>query len=607
MDIIIVGNILKDVYLNLDSRTENYETDRNDVKWLNLSFNASEHHFFNRSSNFGGAAVTLETLQKMGLPASISDSKLNFLEEQSEDNIIPSAHRYILISENDVTYFAPSKLTESSFNPPAEAVKYLFIDRSASLNLTTVQKINAYLDLSRDTKLVLYVRDVNDQNLLSLVPRSSLIFLEDNGGNSEKTYALQLFPEQKTIHISEKKIIFNDVTEKITTDRINLFTHLSAYSVVAATILGGFVMGLSVEESFKLARAGVENAKVNSALSLKELQEIASTYDRENNLELIAANLVISKKGILAADESGGSIKKKFASNNIPDTYEKRREYRDILLTTPDLENYVNGVILFEETAYQKSESGQSFVDLLISKRIIPGIKVDQGLAPLTELIPDASPDDTYTKGLEDLETRLQKYYDIGLRFAKWRAAFTMTPSDAAIDKNCEILAKYAKICQENGFVPIVEPEVIYDGNYSLEECAKTTARILDNLFSKLKTYVNLKACLLKVNMILAGKQYKEQTPPEIVGQTTAEILKKHVPSDLAGIVFLSGGQTPEQATKNLAEIVKNGPFPWPVTFSFARALQDPALLTWAGDNRNIDAAKKAFQERLIANTEILN
>ena len=195
----------------------------------------------------------------------------------------------------------------------------------------------------------------------------------------------------------------------------------------------------------------------------------------------------------------------------------------------------------------------------------------------------------------------------MGLRFAKWRAAFGINPTDHAITENCRILAEYAAACQSAGLVPIVEPELVYDGYYTIDQSAKTTSKILDELFHKLADYhVNLRACILKVNMILAGKKFEQQSTPKEVGQKTAEVLKTHVPEDLAGIVFLSGGQTPEQATDNLREIIKNGTFPWPVTFSFARALQDPALYAWAGDNQNVEKARQAFLDRLIANTEVL-
>ncbi|MBO7718115.1 fructose-bisphosphate aldolase class I, partial [Candidatus Saccharibacteria bacterium] len=571
----------------------------------------SEHHFFSRNSSLGGAAVSLEVLQKLGIKAFISDSKLDFSEEKTDVN--PTlAHRYILISDGQVSYLSPSKFKKTTFSSPSETVDYLFIDRSANLDSETRSKIIAYLELSTKTKLVLYVKNFENDNLNKLLKRADLIFHENNGDVSEKLYApefAEIKPE-KIVTISENKLSYLNITENISIERVDMLTHLSAYSIAAATILGNFILGSSVEESLKLARLNVENSRLDAVLPLEKLKSLNENTDRSESLELIAANLLLKPKGILAADESGGSIKKKFEKLNIEDTPENRRDYRNILLSAPDLEKYVNGVILFDETARQTADNGQDFVNFLISRRIIPGIKVDQGL----EKFPDSL--ETWTRGLEGLPERLEEYHNLGLRFAKWRAAFELkintsgqilTPTDEAINENCRILAEYTKACQSAGLVPIVEPEVVYDGYYPIEKNAEITGKILDTLFEKLKEYgVKLPACILKVNMILAGKYFETKSTPEEVGRSTANILKEHVPETLAGVVLLSGGQTPKQATENLAEIIKNGPFPWPVTFSFARALQDPALNAWNGDNKNAEKAKSAFLERLIANQKAL-
>ena len=602
MNILVVGNVLKDVYLNLDTRTEHLETDKKNTKWLNVGFDTSEHHFFNRDSSFGGAAVSLEVLQKMGLTTTITNFDLQ-LENDGFTSTSPTGiYRYILIADDQVSYFVPTDSVATTFTPPTQPVNYLYIDRSANLDAKATAKIQSYLDTSPNTKLVLYIKNSSNQHLDDLVPYASLIFLE----NKE----IKGIDPTKLIYISENKLSYLDISEQISINRIDLLTHLSAYSIAAATILGGFILGDSVEDTFALARANIENSRLNSVLSLSEMQEIANHANLGNNLELIATNLVLKPKGILAADESGGSIKKKFAKLNIPDTYDNRRNYRNIFFTTPDLEKYVNGVILFDETARQLADNGQNYVHFLTSRQIIPGIKVDQGLAIFDNSL------ETYTKGLDGLERRLEEYYLMGLRFAKWRAAFEirlsasgniLTPTNHAIEENCRILSEYAKKCQSAGLVPIVEPEVVYDGYYSIEQNAEITSHILDILFNELNNFgVNLRACILKVNMILTGKNYKTPSTPEEVGIATAKVLKEHVPAELAGVVFLSGGQTVEQATDNLAAITKNGPFPWPVTFSFARALQDPALYAWAGNNENIDQARQAFLDRLIANVEAI-
>ena len=612
MNILVVGNVLKDVYLNLDNRTESFEVDKNNVKWLDFSFDASEHHFFSREASLGGAAVTLEVLSKLGLQTTITGSDLAYTDEGlNNPNSLAETYRYILVSDGHPSYLVPTNYKITDFVAPNDFHDYLYIDRSAELNQPIANKINAYLDISPNTKLIVYARNFKNPHLNSLLSRASLIFQEQNS-SSEEPYAPDLsnIDPKKLIKISEKQLSYLDINETISVDRIDVLTHLSAYSISAATILGCFILGHSVEDSLRMARINVENSKINSTLSLTELQQIAENMNPSENLELIAKNLVLSPKGILAADESGGSIAKKFASLNIPDTYENRRDYRNVLLSAPDLENYVNGVILFDETARQTADDGQNFIDYLTARRIIPGIKVDQGLANFDNSL------ETYTKGLDDLAERLREYYRLGLRFAKWRAAFNiylgkngnvLTPTTHAIEENCEILAKYALECQSAGLVPIVEPELVYDGYYSIDQSAEITAKILDCLFEKLSTFkVNLSACILKCNMVLAGKQYEKPSTPAEVGAKTAEILKNHVPPELAGVVFLSGGQTPEQATDNLANILQNGPFPWSVTFSFARALQDPALFAWAGDNANTKKAQGAFLDRLKANQQIL-
>ena len=613
MNILIVGNILKDTYLNLDTRTEKFEQDKHHTKWLNLSFNASDHRYYNRHSSLGGAVVSMQVFDKLGIDVSISGSNFN-LKDNKVTEEETKAHRYILVSDDSTCYFVPSSFEPSTFTTPTNHVDYLYIDRSATITQETATEIATFLENSPKTKLIVYYKDFNNPYLVELSGRATIIFTE------EKTVAPADF--DKTIFISETKISFKDISEPISIDRIDRLTHLSAYSVTAATIIGSFILGNTIEKSLKMARANIESSNLDSVLSLDELNSIIATPTE--SLELVAASLVAPKKGILAADESGGSIKKKFSAMNIEDSFENRHDYRNIFFTAPNLEDYISGVILFDETARDYADNGQTYTDFLISHRIIPGIKVDQGLAPLNELLAtrkeynnlDLNNTETYTKGLIGLPERLREYYEMGLRFAKWRAAFNLvlsengdivTPTEAAIIENCRILAEYAKDCQSAGLVPIVEPELVYDGKYPIEKCAEVTGHILDVLFEQLDNFgVVLNSCILKTNMVLAGKQNDIQSTPEEVGKKTADVLKNHVPKDLAGVVFLSGGQTPEQATANLAEIKKQTPFPWPVTFSFARAIQDPALFAWSGNNDNVEAARQAFIERIKLNTEIL-
>ena len=607
MRILVVGNVLKDVYLNLDSRTENFERDGQGKEWLDFSFDASKHHYFARTSSFGGAAITLEVLQKMGLTSDITDTSFHFDADGPVINGPTGTYRYILTSDNGVSYMVPSSEQKTMFTTPTEPVDYLYVDRSACLTPAVIDKIIAYLDYYRKTKLVLYLKASAYDQMAGLVKHADLVFLEGERN-------LDDFPAEKVIKISEKYLGYLDFKENIAVSRIDRLTHLSAYSIIAATVLGGFILGKTVEYALKMARINVENATLDSTLSLEELENIA-TSTSESNLELIAATLMQQDKGILAADESGGSIKKKFEALKIVDSKENRHDYREILLSTPRIERYLNGVILFDETARDTMPDGVLVPEYLTGRGIIPGIKVDKGLVPIRD-IPEAHPEETITSGLDDLPSRLREYYQLGLRFSKWRAAFeirmnregeVITPTTVAISENCRAMAEYAAASQSAGLVPIVEPEVVYDGNYDIDTSARITGKVLNELFKALDRHgVNLKACILKCNMVMAGKQSMEESTPDEVGRATTRILRMYVPLDLAGIVFLSGGQTPEQATANLAAIMSRQPFAWPVSFSFSRALQNPALEAWHGDNNNREAAQNALLDRLVENVRAL-
>ena len=607
MSILIVGNVVKDTYLNLDSRTEHFEEDKHHTKWLDISFDASEHFYYNHHSSYSGAAITLEVLQKLGIAASISGSEFK-IDENGITHVTTKSHRYILVNDDNVSYLVSSNPEYTIFNP-TKPLDYLYIDRSAIINEKTAAIIADYLESHPETKLIVYLKNQMNKNLCALSEKATLIFSESTEFSTDfSTSSKHGLPFDKTIFVSEHDLNFKNIVEPISIERIDKLTHLSVYSIAAATILGSFIKGYSIEKSLKLARLNVENSNIDSTLSLEELDSLS--YAPEESLELTAAALM--KKGILAADESGGSIKKKFEQLNIEDTFENRHIYRNIFFTTKDIEEYLSGIILFDETARDHMDTGEAIPDYLISRRIIPGIKVDQGLAPLED-----NSEENYTKGLDGLKERLREYYQMGLRFAKWRAAFNITldengnyftPTDRCINENCRILAEYAKDCQSAGLIPIVEPEVVYDGNYTIEQNASITGKILDHLIKELKSHkVNLKACVIKCNMVLAGKQQEIQSTPEEVGKATAKTLKDHLPPEIAGVVFLSGGQTPKQATDNLAAIVNNGPFPWPLTFSFARALQDPALYAWEGNNDNLEKARQAFLDRLIQNSKVID
>lgn len=320
------------------------------------------------------------------------------------------------------------------------------------------------------------------------------------------------------------------------------------------------------------------------------------------NLELTARALVAPGKGILAADESDGTIKKRLASVDVDSTFEARRAYRELLLTTEEVESYISGVILFDETLRQTTAEGTPFAEALTQKGIIPGIKVDKGTVDLPHF-----PGERITEGLDGLRGRLVEYRELGARFAKWRAVITIAedrPSDNCLVANAEVLARYAALCQEQGLVPIVEPEVLMDGGHPIERCQAVTEATLQEVFAALQRHrIMLEGMLLKPNMVLPGQDASSPASVTEVAERTVRSLRRTVPAAVPGIVFLSGGQSPELATKHLSAMNAMGRHPWELSFSYGRALQEPVLKTWRGKEANIAAAQQRFYQRAQLNS----
>jgi fructose-bisphosphate aldolase class I len=347
--------------------------------------------------------------------------------------------------------------------------------------------------------------------------------------------------------------------------------------------------------------------KTISVLTLKFPQiTIFLCYNEimSNQLHHIAQTLLARPKGLLAADESLASIPKRFDPYKLANTPENRRQFRLLYLTAPDIEPYLSGVILHEETVFQTTDDGETIVELLTHRGIVPGVKVDLGVTSLPNF-----PNETVTLGLDTLDQRLQQYATLGLKFTKWRAAIPINesqnlPTDPALLANVHALTRYALSCQAAGIVPIVEPEVLLDGPHSLDHSAWVLSRVLHLLFEHLHYYqVDLSGLILKTSMAISGSEHQPPASTADVARTTVAVLNEQVPSSVAGIVFLSGGQTPDQATANLAAITALGSQPWPLTFSFARALQAPALAEWQGKTKNFAAAQKVFLSTLQANS----
>ncbi len=319
------------------------------------------------------------------------------------------------------------------------------------------------------------------------------------------------------------------------------------------------------------------------------------------DLAAIARQMVAPAKGVLAADESGPTIQKRFDSIEVESTEENRRAYRQLLFTTRGVNEFISGVILFDETLRQQTDRGVPFADLLVSQGILAGIKVDKGAKPLA-----GSPGEKVTEGLDGLRGRLEEYRELGASFTKWRAVITIgenIPTAYCIDANAHGLARFAALSQEAGLVPIVEPEVLVDGPQSIQRCEEETGRTLEAVFSALFLHrVHLEGICLKPNMVLSGKDCPEQAGPRQVAEATTHCFLRHVPAAVPGIVFLSGGQSEIEATQNLNAMNSLGSFPWELSFSYGRALQTSALQAWGGNPGNLEAAQEAFYHRARCN-----
>ncbi|OGI74278.1 fructose-bisphosphate aldolase [Candidatus Nomurabacteria bacterium RIFCSPHIGHO2_01_FULL_43_16] len=306
----------------------------------------------------------------------------------------------------------------------------------------------------------------------------------------------------------------------------------------------------------------------------------------------ITARLMESPKGILAIDESLLTCGKRFETLGVPNTEEKRRDYRELLVTAPDIEKYISGYIFFDETIKQFTKEKRTFTSILQTKGVNIGIKVDQGLTDLS-----LHPGEKITQGLDGLSERLKEYKNMGATFAKWRAVYTIgenTPSEDCMRENARVLGKYAALCQEFSIVPIIEPEVLIDGDHNIEKCYEVTSKNFDIIFAEMwKLGVFIPGVILKTSMILPGKDAAEKASPEKIAEATLRCLKAHVPAGIGGIVFLSGGQADEDATLNLNAMHQGEPLPWPLTFSYGRAIQNPALQSWAKNPEDINSAQE--------------
>lgn len=612
--ILIIGNILKDVYLKLDERHNDFEIDDKGISWLELGFNGSGHQFYHRTSVYGGAAVSLATLGQLGMDTTVLGSNMSYQNGELAGVGTPDNYRYIFCHNSDITYFVPSNRKATDWEAPSAAQgtpEWLFVDRSATVTPKLVDEIENFLKFARATKLAVHTAKKASPVERRLASLADILFIEDEPpirGNEEIVDKIELDEPRKQLvcHLTPRKIYFCDAEESWSIENTDTLTHLTVYTVIAATILGVIAAGGAPADALLWAKLNAENTTLEKTLTAPKLQELAEKeLEKRASVKLIARSLMTPGKGILAIDESNPTLAKRFEEYGISSNQRVRKEYRELLLTAPKLKETINGVILAETTVREKMADGTSFVEFLTSKGIIPGVKVDQGLAELPGL------GEKYTLGLEGLAKKLRHYYNKGLRFAKWRAVFQVgkdLPSFFAVQRNAEDLAAFAKECQLVGMVPIVEAEVLTDGDFTLEKDMEVTARVLETVFTKLEERnISLEGCILKCNMITAGDKSGRQATPNEVGMATAAILRHVAPRYLAGICLLSGGLEPKLATKYLTAIEQNSPFPWLITFAFGRALQDPFLRIWKGEQKNAKNAQAALTRHLLANADALH
>ncbi len=611
--ILIIGNVLKDVYLKLDERHNDFENDEHGIAWLELGFNGSTHSFHHRTSVYGGATVSLAVLGQLGVDAGILGSGVSYKNGELTNVGDPDGYRYILCRNNDITYFVSSTRKATDWTTPSVeqgVPEWIFVDRSATITMKLVDELENFLKFARATKLAVHIEKRTSPAGRKLADMADILFLEEEPpirGNDEIVDKIELEqPKLQLIcHLTPRKIYFGEAEESWSLEHTDTLTHLTVYSTIASTVLGVISAGGSVADAILWARINAENASLEQSLTAMRIQELATQeLEKRDNLKLIARSLMRAKKGILAIDESTSTLTKRFAEYDISSNHEMHRNYREMLVTTPGLKNAISGVILSEQTLREKMQNGERFLDYLTGQGIMPGVKVDQGLAEMPKI------GEKYTVGLTGLGEKLRHYYKKGLRFAKWRAVFQIgreKPSFFAVERNAEDLATFAKECQLAGLVPMIEPEVLAEGDFSLEQNMEVTFRVLEVVFRKLdERHVKFDSCILKCNMITTGNQAEKQATPAEVGMATAGILRHVAPRRLAGVCLLSGGQAPKVATENLVAIEQNSPFPWPVTFAFGRALQEPALQIWKGEVKNNKKAQAALVRHLEANVDAL-
>lgn len=608
--ILIIGNVLKDVYLKLDNRQNDFEEDARGIQWLDLAFNGEKHGFFKRTAVYGGAAVSMAVLSRLGVEAKILGSQTEFKNGEILWQDQPDDYRYIFCHEGEITYFTPSSRKVTDWVTPNGTPEWLLIDRSATISARLVDEVKNFIKFSPATKIAVHVEKQMTPDGQRLAEMADILFVEDEPPVHTEEKIVDKIDlgkpsKQLVCHISPRKIVLNDAEESWVLSKTDMMTHLTVYSTIVATVLGVVAAGGSAADAVLWARLNAEHATLEASLSAKKLQELAkSEREKRENMKIITQSLMAPRMGILAADESERTLTERLVSFGIPANASTRKAYREMLLSTPELKEYASGVILSEETAKAKTERGQNFVEYLAGRGVITGIKADQGQIQFGDT------EETYSLGEVGLIERLRDYYNMGARFAKWHAKFVIgkdLPSFKLVEQSAELIAGFVKECQLVGIVPMIESDVSLDGDYTIEQSLETTNRVLAIIFEKIeRRRADFDSVILKTNMVSAGSEAVAQSTPREVAMATVAVVKHVVPKYVAGVVFMSGGQAPKVATQNLAAICKEKPFPWSVSYAFGRALQDPVMQIWKGKEENAKAAQAALKRHLQENSEAI-
>ena len=625
--ILSIGNATKDSFLDIQDQ-KIYKDELNDFHY-DLTFDDSTLNYKKKAGIFGGTILSEKIFTAAHFKA-FSNANPKGISQFEYSEINDSLVERFIVSYKGKSFILTSNPRETKWNFPPYAPDLIYI-ADTNFSESYLMDFRKYLSENRQIELVYNIADLDQDLSRELFVRANLVFVDFRKQNLSDLidYSNYQTVVESLLKVGVRSVVIFDGAkivvgnkEKIASAEadfgLNSFYQSNIFQ--AAFVAENFSNASNLEESLRLALTIANKSDFNDVLKPFYAQQIlnrknyelpveiiSDTPDIEGRLHKVASSLVARPKGIFAADESGGNIHKKFEGIGIEDNFENRRAYREMFFKTQDIENYLSGIILFEETVEQNTSEGVNFVEYLKNRDLLVGVKLDGGLRPLAGF-----EDETISVGLDSLDQKLEKYSKMNIDFAKWRVAFEInkekgTPSDAAIEANLRILAQYAKACQKYGIVPIVEPEVVYSGNHTIKQCREITEKILKSLFKELEIFkVDLAGTILKTGMVLAGSENEIQSSSREVARETVEVLKRSVPKELAGVVFLSGGQAETQATDNLQEITNLGPFNWGTTYSYARALQLPALQAWAGKDENIHQAQLLFLERVAANSHAL-